>query len=113
MFLADVIAPSFEYFYPTEETHVLPFETKLEVPRCTFVGINFSPCTSVSGSDTPTALGSVEPWFSKRISFCTFLLSKNAVLISSGGPCSVDSKMTSLLFSGKSSLLSAFHVRGT
>ena len=34
-------SPSFEYFYPIDETHVIPFETKLEVPRCTFVGIKF------------------------------------------------------------------------
>ena len=40
-FIVAKSSPSFEYFYPIDETHVIPFETKLEVPRCTFVGIKF------------------------------------------------------------------------
>ena len=40
-FIVAKSSPSFEYFYPIDETHLIPFETKLEVPRCTFVGIKF------------------------------------------------------------------------
>ena len=40
-FIVAKSSQSFEYFYPIDETHVIPFETKLEVPRCTFVGIKF------------------------------------------------------------------------